>query len=50
MKNKAGSLTPGVDNEVFDKYNPETLREMVEYLRDMTYHPNKYQVSPIKRV
>jgi Reverse transcriptase (RNA-dependent DNA polymerase) len=51
MKSKPGSQTPGIDNEIFDKSEiKKSYEALVEYLRDITYHPNKYYPSPIKRV
>lgn len=48
---KPGSQTPGIDNEIFDKQDKyNNIELLVEYLRDMTYHPNKYLPSPVKRV
>ncbi len=50
MRNKSGSQTAGVDKAIFDKTDPEAITEMAKYLREVTYHPSKYQASPIKRV
>lgn len=51
ISKKAGSLTPGVDGEVYDEdENDEIFAEVVEYLREQLYHPNKYRATPIKRV
>ena len=48
---KQGSSTPGIDNESIDTGNKaEMFKTLVEYLRDMTYHSNKYQPTAIKRV
>lgn len=48
---KAGSLTPGVDGEVYDEdENDQIFGELVGYLREQLYHPNKYRATPIKRV
>lgn len=48
---KQGSSTPGKDNESIDTGNKaEMFKTLVEYLRDMTYHSNKYQPTAIKRV
>lgn len=48
---KPGSQTPGIDKQSVD---PEEKEEMflplVEFLREMTYHPNKYRPAAIKRV
>lgn len=48
---KPGSQNPGIDKQAI---NPEESEEMfqplTEFLRDMTYHPNKYRPSAIKRV
>jgi retron-type reverse transcriptase len=41
---KQGSSTPGIDNESIDTGNKaEMFKTLVEFLRDMTYHSNKYQ-------
>lgn len=50
ISEKPGSKTPGVDREVYDKENDETFEDLVEYLRDTIYHPNKYKASVVKRV
>jgi len=48
---KPGSSTPGIDNESIDTGNKaEMFKTLVEFLRDMTYHSNKYQPTAIKRV
>lgn len=48
---KAGSQTPGVDNEIFDKKDYiQSETQLVEWLRSMVYHPNKYRPKPVKRV
>lgn len=47
MKSKPGSQTPGIDNEIFYKSDiKKSYEALVEYLRDITYHPNKYYPSP----
>lgn len=46
-----GSSTPVIDTESIDTVNKaEMFKTLVEYLRDMTYHSNKYQPTAIKRV
>lgn len=50
MRRKSGSQTPGVDKEIYDKENNQMYEELVEYLRQMIYHPNKYRAKPVKRV
>jgi Reverse transcriptase (RNA-dependent DNA polymerase) len=50
LKDKAGSQTPGFDREIFDKENPETFTDLVAYLREIAYHPNRYHPLPIKIV
>lgn len=50
IKNKPGSQTPGVDKEFYDKEESNTYDNLVEYLRETTYHPNKYKATPVKRV
>lgn len=50
ISKKPGSQTPGVDREIYDKENDETFDDLVEYLREMIYHPNKYKASAVKRV
>ena len=48
---KSGSSTPGLDTESIDIVNKaEMFKTLVEFLRDMTYHSNKYQPTAIKRV
>ena len=48
---KPGSATPRIDKESIDKENKaEMFETLVEFLRDMTYHSNKYQPTAIKRV
>lgn len=60
---KAGSQTPGVDNEIFEpspvvpegsakgkKDYIQSETQLVEWLRSMVYHPNKYRPKPVKRV
>jgi hypothetical protein len=48
---KPGSSTAGLDNEVINKENKAKLFGiLIEYLRDMTYHPNQYKPTAIKRV
>nr|YP_009517197.1 hypothetical protein C0991_000015 [Blastosporella zonata]AYE93078.1 hypothetical protein C0991_000015 [Blastosporella zonata] len=47
---KAGSQTPGIDTEKYNKDDEHTFVNLVETLREATYHPNKYISSPIKRV
>lgn len=48
---KPGSATPGIDTESIDTENKaEMFETLVEFLRDMTYHSNKYQPTAIKRV
>jgi RNA-directed DNA polymerase len=48
---KPGSSTPGIDKESIDTGNKaEMFKTLVEFLRDMTYHSNKYQPTAIKRV
>lgn len=48
---KPRSSTPGIDNESIDTENKaEMFKTLVEFLRDMTYHSNKYQPTAIKRV
>lgn len=45
------TATPGIDTESIDTGNKaEMFKTLVEFLRDMTYHSNKYQPSAIKRV
>jgi group II intron reverse transcriptase/maturase len=48
---KPCSATPGMDKESLDTDNKaEMFVTLVEYLRDMTYHSNKYQPTATKRV
>jgi hypothetical protein len=47
---KPGSQTPGIDKEIYNKEEECTFEDLVKYLRDVTYHPNKYKSAPIKRV
>lgn len=48
---KPGSQTPGIDREIFDKEDIESSSEdLVEYLRTIIYHPNKYRANAVKRV
>ena len=47
---KTGSQTPGIDKEIYNKHDEHTFVNLVESLREATYHPNKYVSSPIKRV
>lgn len=49
--NKPGSQTAGIDKEsVKPEDKEEVFQSLVKFLRDMVYHPNKYQPSAIKRV
>lgn len=50
ISKKDGSQTPGIDKEIYDKDKDETFEGLVEYLRDMIYHPNQYKASAVKRV
>lgn len=50
IKSKPGSQTPGVDKQIYNKEDPDTYDNLVQYLRDMIYHPNKYRATPVKRV
>jgi len=50
IKSKPGSQTAGVDKMIYDKESEVIFDELVEYLRDMTYHPNKYKSANIRRV
>ena len=50
IKSKPGSQTPGIDKEIYNKEEPDTHDNLVEYLRDMIYHPNKYRAALVKRV
>nr|AYE93198.1 hypothetical protein C0995_000021 [Termitomyces sp.] len=47
---KAGSQTPWIDKEIYNKEGEHTYVNLVESLREATYYPNKYISSPIKRV
>ena len=50
-KPDSGDSTPGIDNDSIDTGNKaEKFITLIEFLRDMTYHPNKYQPTAIKRV
>lgn len=47
----AGSSTPGIDTEsIYTENKAEMFETLVEFLRDMTYHSNKYQPTAINRV
>ncbi len=51
MAKKAGSQTPGVDNEIIDKTDLNSSKDqLILWLRDMVYHPSRYKPRPIKRV
>lgn len=52
MTSKKGSATPGVDGEILNskKDKLEQRDQMISYLREMVYHPNRYKPSPIRRV
>lgn len=50
IKSKPGSQTPGIDKEIYDREKTGMYDNLVEYLRDMIYHPNKYKAAPVKRV
>lgn len=50
ISRQAGSPTPGVDREIYDKSDKTIYSSLVEYLRETIYHPNKYRASAIKRV
>lgn len=50
MRRKAGSQTPGVDKEIYDKENEQMFEELVEFLRTIIYHPNQYRAKAVKRV
>jgi hypothetical protein len=50
ISRKAGSQTPGVDREIYDKSDETMHSSLVEYLRETIYHPNKYRATAIKRV
>jgi RNA-directed DNA polymerase len=49
ISRKAGSQTPGVDREIYDKSDETMHSSLVEYLRETIYHPNKYRATAIKR-
>jgi len=50
ISRKTGSQTPGVDQEIYDKTDETMHNSLVEYLREIIYHPNKYRATAIKRV
>lgn len=50
ISKKAGSQTPGIDKEIYDKEKEESFDDLVEYLRKMIYHPNQYRAGAVKRV
>ena len=50
IKDKAGSQTPGIDKEKYDKEKETTFDGIIEFLRETTRYPNKYKAAPIKRV
>lgn len=50
ISRKSGSQTPGVDKEIYDKTDETMCESLVEYLREIIYHPNKYKANAIKRV
>jgi RNA-directed DNA polymerase len=50
ISRKSGSQTPGVDKEIYDKTDDSMCESLVEYLREIIYHPNKYKATAIKRV
>ncbi len=50
ISKKPGSQTPGIDKEIYEKGKEETFEDLVEYLREMTYHPNQYKARAVKRV
>lgn len=50
ISKKSGSQTPGIDKEIYNKETSETFEEYVEYLRKITYLPNQYKASAVKRV
>jgi hypothetical protein len=50
IKLKPGSQTPGIDEEIYDKEDEGSYELLAEYLRKVTYHPNQYKASAIKRV
>lgn len=50
ISRKPGSQTPGVDKEFYDKEKENMFEELVNYLRQEIYHPNKYRASAVKRV
>lgn len=47
---KPGSRTAGVDQEKFNKEDEMSIPNLVEYLREQIYHPNKYRAAAVKRV
>lgn len=47
---KPGSQTTGVDGEIFDKLDPDFSSGLIEYLRDVIYHPSRYEAGAIRRV
>jgi retron-type reverse transcriptase len=51
LLSKPGSATPGLDNEIINTENKaEMFKTLIEYLRDMIYHPKNYQPTDVKRV
>lgn len=52
MKIQSESQTPGIDGEIIhdDIKDNATFDNLVQYLREIAYHPNKYKSAPIKRV
>lgn len=50
LSKKAGSQTPGIDNEIYDKKDEMYFDNLVEDLRKIVYHPKRYKANPIKRV
>lgn len=50
ISRKAGSQTPGIDQEIYDKSDETMHNSLVEYLREIIYHPNKYRATAFKRV
>jgi RNA-directed DNA polymerase len=51
MTKKAGSKTPGVDNEIIDKTDIGASKEqLIGWMRDMVYHPNRYKTQTIQKV
>jgi group II intron reverse transcriptase/maturase len=49
ISRKSSSQTLGVDQEIHDKIGENMHKSLVEYLREIIYHPNKYRVTTIKR-